>query len=254
LDSVKPFYRKPEKSDSVKYISSISVDISSNDVETSEVVNEKIERELQLEMSKIGVKSTITNVTGDDIVISSFVSEDRIEEVNNIVFKLLYKHAEGFEDLEGVSNDPKTAGEGVSYAFSKTPSEYGDSIIIGFDTYCGESFVNEAALFVEEIGKKFGYDSSSSVSDVPTKIPGIGYSGVSTDDPVVVITLENVKDLQKIAGMIYGGLLGFENVYFVKRGSPTNILPPGVIYTMTAFLNGNAIDLYDGIKRKNNLL
>ncbi|WP_459201815.1 hypothetical protein [Methanococcus sp. CF] len=238
----------------MKYISSISVDISSNDVETNEFVNEKIERELQPEMAKLGVKSKITNVTGDDIVISSFVPEDRLEEVNKIVFKLLHKHAEGFDDLNGVSKNPETAGEGVSYALSKTASEYGDSLIIGFDTYCGEDFVNEAALFVEEIGKKFGYDSSSSVSDVPKEIPGIGYSGVSTDDPVVVITLENVKNLQKIAGMIYGGLLGFENVYFVKRGSPTSIMPPGVIYTMTAFLNGNAIDLYDGIKRKNNML
>lgn len=237
----------------MKYISSISVDISSNDVETNPFVNEKIERELQAEMSKIGVKSTITNVTGDDIVISSFFSKDKLEEVNNIVFKLLNKHAEGFEDLNGVSESPDDAGEGVSYAIAETESDYGDSIIISFDTYCGESFVNEAALFVEEIGRKFGYDASTSVSGKPKEIHGIGYSGASTDDPVVIITLENVKNLPKIAGLIYGGLLGFDNVYFVEKGSPTNILPPGVIYTMSAFLNGNSIDLYPGIKRKNYL-
>ncbi|ABR55176.1 conserved hypothetical protein [Methanococcus vannielii SB] len=237
----------------MKYISSISVDISSNDVETNPVVNEKIERELQVEFSKLGVKSTISNVTGDDIVISSFLSEDKIELVNKIVFKLLHKHAEGFEDLNGVSNTPEDAGEGVSYAIAKTNSEYGDSIIVSFDTYCGESFVNNAALFVEEIGQKFGYDTSTSVSKYPKEIPGIGYSGATTDDPVVIITLKNVNDLSKIAGLIYGGLLGFENVYFVEKGSPTNILPPGVIYTMSAFLNGNSIDLYPGIKRKNYL-
>ncbi|MDK2790894.1 MAG: hypothetical protein PWP15_1403 [Methanothermococcus sp.] len=229
------------------YISSIGVDISSNDVQTNPRVNEKIERELKLELSKIGVKSALTNITGDDIVITSLVPDKLVEETNKKIFQMLKKHAESFDDLEGVSKNPETAGEGVSYAIAEAGSEYGDSIIVSFDTYCGESIVNEMALFVEEIGRKFGYDSSSSVSSKPVEIPGIGYSGTCTDDPVVVITIENIQNLPKLAGMIYGGLLGFDRVYFTRMSSPTNIVPPGVIYTMSAFLNGNVIDLYDGI-------
>jgi hypothetical protein len=236
-----------------KYITSISIDISSNDVETNPIVNEKISRELPL-ITPPGVKSALSNITGDDIVITSFVPENLIEETNKSIMDLLRKHAEGFEDLNGISQCPEDAGEGVSYAVAKAGSEYGDALIVSFDTYGGEDIVNEMALFVEDIGKKYGFDVGSSISDNPKKIHGVGYSGVDTDDPVVVITFEELKELPKLAGMIFGGLLGFDNLYFVKRGTATNILPPGVIYTMSAFLNGNVIDLYDGIKRRYNLL
>ncbi|MBP2172397.1 hypothetical protein [Methanococcus voltae] len=236
----------------VNYISSISVDISSNDVGTNPEVNSKINRELTTLFKDMGVKSTITNITGDDIVITSQVPEGLVNEVNQSVFKLLHKYAESYDDLNGVSITPEDADEGVSYAIAKTESQYGDSIIISFDTYCGESFVDEVALFVEEIGKRYGYDCSSSVSNTPKEIHGIGYSGITTDDPVVIITLKEVKDLKKIAGMIYGGLLAFDNVYYVKKGSAIEIMPPGVIYTMSAFLNGNSIDLYEGIKKRIN--
>ena len=236
-----------------KYITSISIDISSNDVETNPIVNEKISRELPL-ITPPGVKSALSNITGDDIVITSFVPENLIEETNKSIMDLLRKHAEGFEDLNGISEYPEDAGEGVSYAVAKAGSKYGDALIVSFDTYGGENIVNEMALFVEDIGKKYGFDASSSISSKPKKIHGIGYSGVATDDPVVIITFEELKELSKLAGMIFGGLLGFDNLYFVRRGAPTNILPPGVIYTMSAFLNGNVIDLYDGIKRRYNLL
>ncbi|WP_421077398.1 hypothetical protein Mjas_06685 [Methanothermococcus sp. Ax23] len=236
-----------------KYITSISIDISSNDVETNHIVNEKISRELPL-ITPPGVKSALSNITGDDIVITSFVPENLIEETNKSIINLLKKHAEGFEDLNGISQCPEDAGEGVSYAVAKAGSEYGDALIVSFDTYGGEDIVNEMALFVEDIGKKYGFDVGSSISDNPKKIHGVGYSGVDTDDPVVVITFEELKELPKLAGLIFGGLLSFDNLYFVKRGTATNILPPGVIYTMSAFLNGNVIDLYDGIKRRHNLL
>ncbi|AEH06166.1 hypothetical protein [Methanothermococcus okinawensis] len=236
-----------------KYITSISIDISSNDVETNPIVNEKIRRELSL-ITHPDVKSALSNITGDDIVITSFVPENLIEETNKNIIKLLKKHAEGFEDLNGISEHPEDAGEGVSYAIAKAGSKYGDSLIVSFDTYGGEDIVNEMALFVEDIGKKYGFDVGSSVSNKPKKIHGVGYSGIATDDPVVIITFEELKELPKLAGLIFGGLLSFDNLYFVKKGTATNILPPGVIYTMSAFLNGNVIDLYDGIRRKYNLL
>ncbi len=236
-----------------KYITSISLDISSNDVKTNPAVNEKINRELSL-INPPNVKSAISNITGDDIVITSFVPEDMVKETNKNILKLLKKHAEGFDDLNGISKNPDDAGEGISYAMAEAGSEYGDSLIVSFDTYGGEDIVNEMALFVKDIGENYGYDVDTSVSNKPKKIDGIGYSGVSTDDPVVVITFEELKELPKLAGLIFGGLMGFDNLYFVKKGTGINILPPGVIYTMSAFLNGNVIDLYSGIKGKYNLI
>jgi hypothetical protein len=240
--------------DIMYYISAIGVDVSSNDVSTNPKVNERVDYEIKRELSKIGVKAALTNVTGDDIVITSLVPENLIEETNKIIINILKKYAESFDDLNGISENPEDAGEGISYAIAKVGSKYGDALIVSFDTYGGESIVNEMALFVEEIGKKFGYDASSSVSNKPKKIHGVGYVGVSTDDPVVVITFKELRELPKLAGMVFGGLLGFDRVYFVRRGTPTNILPPGVIYTMSAFLNGNVIDLYDGIKRRFNII
>jgi len=238
-----------------KYITSISIDISYDDVKTNPIVNSKIERELQnINNKNKGVKSTISNITGDDIVITSFVPENLIKETNKNILKILKKYAEGFDDLNGLSDSPNSAGESISYATAKVGSDYGDALIISFDTYGGEDIVNEMALFVKDIGEKYGFDVGCSIYDKPKNIEGIGYSGVSTDDPVVIITFKELKELPKLAGMIFGGLLGFDNLYFVKRGTATNILPPGVIYTMSAFLNGNVIDLYDGIKRRYNLL
>jgi hypothetical protein len=232
-----------------KYITSISLDISSNDVETNPIVNEKLSRELPLVVPS-GVKSALSNITGDDIVITSFVPENLIEETNKSILSLLKKHAEGFGDLNGISQYPEHASEGVSYAIAKAGSEYGDAIVVSFDTYGGESLVNEMALFVEDIGQNYGYDVDSSVSNKPKKIHGVGYSGVASDDPVVVITFEELDELPQLAGLIFGGLLKFDKLSFVKKGSAINIVPPGVIYTMSAFLNGNVVDLYHGLKQK----
>ncbi|MBW9221705.1 hypothetical protein KKP97_01465 [Methanothermococcus sp. SCGC AD-155-C09] len=238
--------------ESPMYITSIGIDISSNDVRTSSNIIKKINKELPLVVPN-GIKSVLSNITGDDIVITSLVPEELIKENNASILSLLKKHAEGFDDLNGISKNPKEARAGISYAMAKAGSNYGDSIIVSFDTYGGEDIVNEMALFVEDIGKKYGFDVSSSVSEYPKKIPGVGYSGIDTDDPVVVITFKELKDLPKLAGLIFGGLLGFNNLYFVKCGSATDILPPGVIYTMSAFLNGNIIDLYPGIIKRCNL-
>ncbi|UXM84142.1 hypothetical protein [Methanococcus aeolicus] len=238
-----------------KYITSISIDISYDDVKTNPIVNSKIERELQnINNKNKGVKSTISNITGDDIVITSLVPENLINETNKNILKILKKYAEGFDDLNGLSDNPDDAGESISYATAKVASDYGDALIISFDTYGGEDMVNEMALFVKDIGEKYGFDVGCSIYDKPKNIEGIGYTGVSTDDPVIIITFKTLEELPKLAGIIFGGLLSFDNLYFVKKGTGTNILPPGVIYTMSAFLNGNVIDLYEGIKRRYNLL
>ncbi|ACV24791.1 hypothetical protein [Methanocaldococcus fervens] len=233
-----------------KYIVSIGVDISDNDVKTNPKINELVNKEVKKRLSKLGTKACISNITGDDIVITSFVPEDLVEESNKIIFEILNKYAEGFDDLSGISKEKEKAGEGLSYAIAEAASEYGDAIIVAFDTYGGEGFVDEMALFVKEIGEKFGYDVGCSVSDEAVEIPGVGYTGAESDDPVVVITVEELDDIKKLAGLIYGGLLSFDKLYFVENGEEISIIPPGVIYTMTAFLNGNIIDLYEGIKKR----
>lgn len=40
-----------------------------------------------------------------------------------------------------------------------------------------------------------------------------------------------------------GAAIGNENVYLVKRASPSYVIPGSVIFTITAFMNGNVIDL-----------
>ena len=238
-----------------KYITSIGIDISYCDVETDSIINNKLEKELRLlSKNNKNIKNAITNITGDDIVISSLLPKNKIEENNKNILNLLKKYAQSFDDLNGISDIPEKAGEGISYAKTKALSNYGDALIISFDTYGGENIVNEMALFVKEIGEKYNFNVGCSIYDKPKYIEGIGYTGTSTDDPVVIIAFNKLNDLPKLTGLIYGGLLSFDNLYFVKKGTPTNILPPGVIYTISAFLNGNVIDLYDGIKRRNNMI
>ena len=229
------------------YVVSIGVDIFNNDIKANKKLVEYIDKELR-KLKKINIISRVSNITGDDIVITSLVPDGLIEENNKRVFEILYKYAESFDDLNGVAKNKEDAKEGVSYAMAKAYSKYGDAIIVAFDTYGGEDIVNEMALFVEEIGKKLGYSADSSVSKGCKEIPGVGYSGEETDDPVVVITVKELKDVKRLSYLIYGALLSFENLKFVKNGSEINIVPPGVIYTMSAFLNGNIIDLYRGIK------
>ena len=94
-----------------KYIISIGVDISDNDVKTNPKVNELVNREVKERLSKLGIKSCISNITGDDIVITSFVPENLIEENNKTIFEILNKYAEGFDDLKGISKDKDKAGE-----------------------------------------------------------------------------------------------------------------------------------------------
>ncbi|WP_423792118.1 hypothetical protein ACPB8Q_05175 [Methanocaldococcus indicus] len=231
------------------YIVGFGVDIFDNDVEANMKIVDNINKELK-SLKKYNILSRVSNVTGDDIVITSLIPEELLEFHNKKIFEILYKYAEGFDDLNGVSKDKDKAKEGVSYTYVKSLSKYGDAIVLGFDTYGGESVVNDYALYVERIAKKLGYEASSSVCYEYKKIEGVGYSGKDTDDPIVIIAVKELEDIKKLSTIIYGALLAFDNLYFVRNSTPISILPPGVIYTMSAFLNGNIIDLYEGIKRR----
>ncbi len=233
------------------YIVSMGVDIFDNDVEADKEIVKKIDNSLK-ELKKYNILSRVSNITGDDIVITSLIHETLLEKHNKLVYDILYKYAKNFDDLKGVSKNKDDAKEGISYTYTKAISKYGDAIIVAFDTYGGESLVNDMALYVETISKKLGYNATSSVNK--KEIEGLGYVGDETDDPVVVIPVKELEDIKKLSCVIFGALLSFDNLYFIKNGDKIEILPPGVVYTMSAFLNGNIIDLYNGIKRRFNFL
>ena len=63
-------------------ITAIGADISKNDVSCSSKLVETIEKNLQT-VKDLGAKDVaLTNVTGDDVVISAFVEDDLLEKVN----------------------------------------------------------------------------------------------------------------------------------------------------------------------------
>ena len=63
-------------------ITAIGADISKNDVSCSAKLVETIEKNLQ-SVNELGARNVaLTNVTGDDVVISAFVEDDLLETVN----------------------------------------------------------------------------------------------------------------------------------------------------------------------------
>ena len=86
------------------------------------------------------------------------------------------------------------------------------------------------------------------------KIPGVGFVSSETDDPVVVATVENIESVGVIAGAMIGAALGNKNTYLVKRGTPCNVIPGSVIFSATAFMNGNIIDLSIPFENKTRIL
>ena len=86
------------------------------------------------------------------------------------------------------------------------------------------------------------------------KIPGVGYVSPQTDDPVVVATVEDIESVGVIAGAMIGAALGNKNTYLVKRGTVCNVLPGSVIFSATAFMNGNVIDLAVPFENKTRIL
>ena len=238
-------------------ITAIGADISKNDVSCSSMLVETIEKNLHT-IKEIGARDVaLTNVTGDDVVVSAFVEDDLLEPVNEGIVNLLRMSAEDLGDLSGISPTPENAGEGVSYAeASIRPDRYPDAIVLGFDTYGGEPFVGDVANSAIDAAK--GMKNLTDVSDYiepkTRNIPGVGYVSPETDDPVVVATIEDIESVGVIAGAMIGAALGNKNTYLVKRGTTCNVLPGSVIFSATAFMNGNIIDLAVPFENKTRIL
>ena len=238
-------------------ITAIGADISKNDVSCSPTLVKNIEENLY-RLKEIGaMDAALTNVTGDDVVVSALVEDDLVESINEGIVNILKECAENLGDLSGISNNPETAGEGISYAEANfRPDRYPDAIILGFDTYGGESFVGDVAN--SAINAAQGMDNITDVSDLieqeTKKIPGVGSVSPETDDPVVVATVEEIESIGVIAGAMIGAALGNKNTYLVKRGASCNVLPGSVIFSATALMNGNVIDLAVPFENKTRIL
>ena len=238
-------------------ITAIGADISKNDVSCSSKLVETIEKNLQ-SVKELGARDVaLTNVTGDDVVISAYVEDDLLETINEALVNVLKESAENLGDLSGISDNPEDAGEGISYAqASIREGFYPDAIILGFDTYGGEAFVADVANSAIEAAK--GMKNCTDVSDYiepkTREIPGVGFVSPETDDPVVIATVENIESVGVIAGAMIGAALGNKNVYLVKRGTTCNVLPGSVIFSATAFMNGNVIDLAVPFENKTRIL
>ena len=126
-------------------ITAIGADISKNDVSCSVTLVENIEKNLY-KLKELGARdAALTNVTGDDVVVSAFLEDDLLEMVNEGIVNILKECAENLGDLSGISTSPNNAGEGISYAEAKIRQDrYPDAIVLGFDTYGGETFVGDA--------------------------------------------------------------------------------------------------------------
>ena len=238
-------------------ITAIGADISSNDVSCSTMLVETIEKNLH-KVKELGAKDVaLSNVTGDDVVISAFVEDELLEIVNEGIVNVLKESAENLGDLSGISQTPEGAGEGISYAEANIRQDrYPDAIVLGFDTYGGEPFVADVANSAIDAAKgmKNLTDVSNYIEPKLRKIPGVGYVSPETDDPVVVATVENIESVGIIASAMIGAALGNKNVYLVKRGTSCNVLPGSVIFSATAVMNGNIIDLAVPFENKTRIL
>lgn len=231
----------------------IGADISNNDVSCSNSLVNNIESDIY-KLKELGARdAALTNITGDDVVISAFVEDELVETVNKAIVNILKDNAEDCGDLSGISTDENNAGEGISYAEAKIRQDrYPDAIILAFDTYGGEPFVHDVANSAIEAAS--GMKDLTDVSQPTKKIPGVGYVSSATDDPVVVATVEDIKSVGVIASGMIGACLGNKNTYLVKRHTPCNVLPGSVIISATAFMNGNLIDLAVPFENKTRIL
>lgn len=238
-------------------VTSIGADISKNDVSCSTALTDNIEKNLYRLIELGATHAALTNITGDDVVVSAFVEDDLLEDVNGGIVNILKDCAENLGDLSGISDNESEAGEGISYAEAKIrPGYYPDAIVLGFDTYGGEPFVENVANSAIKAAK--GMDNLTDISDLiedkSRKIPGVGYVSSETDDPVVVATVENIESVGVIASAMIGAALGNKNTYLVERGTTCNVLPGSVIFSATAFMNGNVIDLAVPFQNKTRIL
>ncbi len=227
-------------------LTSIGADISGNDVSCSGSLIRNIERDLPKLLDIGAHKAAITNITGDDVVISAFVPDENLEFVNNAIVEILRENAEDIGDIAGISQTPEGAGEGVSYAEARiNPDLYPDAVILAFDTYGGEPFVKDVVKSSIEAARGMNNvtDIGGGGMDGILKIPGVGYVSDETDDPVVVATIEDIESVGVVAGAMVGASLGNKNVYLVKRGTPSYVIPGSVIVSVSAYMNGNVMDL-----------
>ena len=180
----------------------IGADISSNDVSVSDSLVENIEKDIP-KLFELGArKAALTNITGDDVVITAFVEDELLETVNAGIVEILRNNAEDLGDVAGISEDPDNAGEGISYAEANLEEgPFQDAIIMAFDTYGGESFVADVANSAIEAAS--GMKSVTGVSDkigTRTDIPGVGYVSIDdTDDPVVVVSVNELEQIAVVA-------------------------------------------------------
>ena len=238
-------------------ITAIGADISENDVSCSSKLVENIKNNLY-RVKELGATNVeLTNITGDDVVVSAFVEDDLLETINKGIVDVLKMSAEDMGDLSGISQTIEDAGEGISYAEANFRKDrFPDAIILGFDTYGGEAFVADVANSSIDAAK--GMKNLTDVSDYIQpkikKIPGVGFVSHETDDPVVVATVEDIESVGVISSAMIGAALGNKNVYLVKRGTKCNVLPGSVIFSATAFMNGNVIDLAVPFENKTRIL
>lgn len=226
-------------------LTSIGADVSRNDVSCSESMIKNIEKDIP-NLVEIGAhKAALTNITGDDLVISAFVPDENLEIINRAIVEILSENAEDMGDIAGISKTPEGAGEGISYAEAVINQDrYPDAVILAFDTYGGEPFVKNVVKSSLDAARGMEY-----VTDIGggnhgiIKIPGVGYVSDETDDPVIVATIEDIESVGVVAGAMVGAALGNKNVYLVKRGTPSYVIPGSVIFSVSAYMNGNVMDL-----------
>ena len=234
----------------------IGADISNNDVSCSENLIKNLEKDIP-KLTKMGaVKAALTNITGDDVVISAFVKDEDLPKINKEIVNILKDNAEDIGDIAGIGETLEEAGEGISYATANINENcLPDAIILHFDTYGGESFVAHVAESSIEAAK--GIKACTDVSLIQNEtneIPGVGFVRNETDDPVVVATVNNLEQVGVISSAMIGAALGCKNTYLVKRHTPCNVIPGSVIISATAFMNGNIIDLAVPFENKTRIL
>lgn len=227
-------------------LTAIGADVSINDVSCSRSLICNIEKDIPTLIDAGAYKAALTNITGDDVVISAFVEDDKLESVNAGIIEILKKNAENLGDIAGISDSPLEAGEGISHAEAKIrQGRYPDAVIVAFDTYGGEEIVGKVADYALKAAK--GMDNVTDVGggavDGTLNIPGVGYVSKQTDDPVVVATIEDIESVGAVAGAMVGAALGNHHVSLVRRGTPSYVIPRAIIMSVTAFMNGNVMDL-----------
>ncbi|HII70141.1 TPA: hypothetical protein HA336_02765 [Methanopyrus kandleri] len=220
-----------------------SADLSEDDVRVSRGLLRRVERDLK-ELRR-GFRDELMYVVlgpvcGDDLAVVYVVEEGALEDVNAAVFDLFREY--GGEDVMGVSESPEGAGEGPSYAEAACPeSEYQDVVVTLFDTYAAENRVAEVAEVCRRAAEGLCYDVGGGPVQEPMEIPGVGYVGPETDDPVLIATTERLDQVGPTAGAILGAGRG-AGARPVRRGAPAEVLPGTVIFSVAIVLNGNVID------------